>query len=94
MYGREVTVEGRVLEVISKDKVLLLGLDETTRAPFQVVIFNKLREKMTAELGADPAEYYRGKKVRVHGTVSRFRGPQVELQNPQQLKVVVDSAAR
>lgn len=86
MYGREVTVEGRVLEVIEKEKVLLLGLDEAERAPFQVVIFKKMREKLTTEQGKDPAALYRGRKVRVHGAVTRFKGPQVEIQNAKQLK--------
>ncbi|MEW5855074.1 MAG: phospholipase D-like domain-containing protein [Myxococcota bacterium] len=87
LYGREVTVEGRVLEVIEKPKVLLLGLDKPKDADFQVVIFNKLREKMKAQ-GADPAASFNGRKVRVKGTVSRFKGPQIEIQNPGQITLV------
>jgi hypothetical protein len=87
LYGRRVSVEGRVLEVVEKEKVLILGLDKMKGADFQVVVFNKLREKMTAA-GGDPAVIWKGKKIRVSGTVSRFKGPQIELQDPQQVKVV------
>jgi phosphatidylserine/phosphatidylglycerophosphate/cardiolipin synthase-like enzyme len=87
MYGREVTVTGRVLEVIEKEKVLILGLDKMKGADFQVVIFKKMRERMTAK-GGDPAETLRGKVVKVRGTVSRFKGPQIEVQNPGQVTVV------
>lgn len=87
LYGRRVTVEGRVLQVIEKEKVLLLGLDKLEDADFQVVVFKKLREKMTTE-GKDPAVVWKGKKIRVSGTITRFKGPQVELQNPTQVTVM------
>ncbi|MBI5494824.1 MAG: hypothetical protein HY904_07325 [Deltaproteobacteria bacterium] len=87
LYGRQVTVEGRVMEVVEKEKVLLLGLDKPKDPDFQLVFFKKQREKLKAA-GADPAVVYPGKKVRVRGTITRYKGPQIEVQDPKQVTVV------
>ena len=90
LYGREMNVEGRVLEVMEKGKVLVLGLDKPDGAVFEVVFFNKMRERYKQETGKDPVEALRGRRVVVRGTISRFHGPQIQIQKSGQIRVLGD----
>ncbi len=56
---------------------------------FTVVIDQKALEKFKKDKVEDPAAHFKGKTIRVTGTVTLFREhPQIKVEDPKQIRVV------
>ena len=82
--GRKVTVEGSIVGGNDIGAILFLNFSRN-RGDFYCVIFKSDKNKFPDE----PHRHYRGKKVRVTGTINKHKGkPQMILRDPKQIQVV------
>lgn len=82
--GREVTVEGRVVDTYRSDKVIILNFGPR-RDDFKVVIFERNWDRWPAS----PDELYHGRTLRVRGMVQEYESaPEIVVERPQQVELV------
>lgn len=88
--GQSVTIEGEVtgirfLEDSDRKPVFLNFGEPFPKHTFTVVIFGKDRGKFAEP----PEKQFEGKRVRVRGTIERYRGkPQIVVEDPAQIEIV------
>jgi endonuclease/exonuclease/phosphatase family metal-dependent hydrolase len=85
MVGQVAFVFGKVIDVHTSGRITFINFDERRPARFAGVIFTENLKNFSRP----PAELYRGKLVRILGTVSTFRNaPQVVITTPDQIEVL------
>ena len=97
--GEFLTVEGKIVETHNSGKACFLNFHPEWRSSFTAVIFARSfaafppdrRSEPSGTPGADPEDYYRGKRVRVTGMIREYRGkPEIILSSPDQIEVLAD----
>jgi DNA/RNA endonuclease YhcR with UshA esterase domain len=88
--NEKVTVEMEVKSTGGKDAVYLnTETDYKDAKNFTIFIPDSAREKFKKAKVEDPKTYYKGKTIRVTGTVALFREkPQIKVGDPSQIEVV------
>ncbi|MBM3889560.1 MAG: hypothetical protein FJ388_10585 [Verrucomicrobia bacterium] len=90
VIGQRATVEGTVVATHRTEKVCNLNFSPNWRKDFSAVIFAGSFSKWQGDIEGQ----YRGKKVRVTGTVTEYQGrPQIVVSEPSQIEVVKEPAA-
>ena len=90
VIGQRATVEGMVVATHRTEKVCTLNFSANWKTDFSAVIF----ARSFSQWPGDIEEAYRGKKVRVTGTVTEYQGrPQIVVAEPSQIEVVKEPAA-
>lgn len=87
LKGKEATVEGKVFQVFvpKGDGLAVFNMGSDFKKCFSVVVRSKSFEKFG---GLEKLKEYKGKSIRVEGTVSIYRDlPQIEVSVPSQLSV-------
>jgi endonuclease/exonuclease/phosphatase family metal-dependent hydrolase len=85
MVGQVALVCGKVVDVHTAGRVTFINFDDRRPARFAGVIFSENLNSFSRP----PAEMYRGKLVRILGSVSTFRNaPQVVITTPDQIEVL------
>jgi hypothetical protein len=90
VIGRRATVEGTIVAARKTERVCNLNFSANWRTDFSAVIFARHFSKWPEDIeGA-----YRGRKVRITGTVTEYQGhPQIVVEAPSQIEVVAETAA-
>jgi DNA/RNA endonuclease YhcR with UshA esterase domain len=78
--GRRITVEGTVVRAKRSGKAVFLNFHDNWKRYLTVVLFTG----RPAGVAGDPASHYTGRRIRVRGTVKRYKG---------RLEIAVESAA-
>jgi endonuclease YncB( thermonuclease family) len=79
-------LEGKVLHVGMNDGRVFLDFGEDYRRDFTAIIAPDDRKTFRA-MGIDPRDY-RGKRIRLRGTVQIYKGPEIEIANPAQIELL------
>lgn len=87
VIGREAVIVGRVAATNVSDRRVQLRFADEVRPPFTAVIFKKVEPEFVAK-GMAPASAFQGREVRVKGKVTTYRGPEVILEDPEQIEIV------
>ncbi len=88
--GQEITVEGDIVHTYDSGKVTFLNFDEDYRNTLTLVIFPSLYDQFPQK----PADYFKGKQVRVTGQVKMYEGsPEIVIEDPAQIQVVGDDVS-
>ncbi len=87
VIGREAVIIGRVAATNVNEHRIQLRFADEKRPPFTAVIFASNEAKFTAK-GLSPATAFQGHEVKVRGPVTTYRGPEVVLQNPEQIEIL------
>ncbi len=84
--GGPITVEGTIVDTYQvRDVVCRLNFTKDFRGKFYVALFTSATEQMSVP----PAEYFKGKTIRVTGLVTMFKDqPTLEVRDAKQLEVV------
>ncbi|MCC7073544.1 MAG: hypothetical protein IT383_19705, partial [Deltaproteobacteria bacterium] len=84
VIGREAVIVGRVAATNVSDRRVQLRFADEARPPFTAVIFKKVEPEFVAK-GMAPASAFQGREVRVKGKVTTYRGPEMILEDPEQI---------
>ena len=80
-------VEGRVLDTYKTAKCVFLNFGNDYKTDFTVVIFkNSLAEFYN--IGIDPVDFYKHKKIAVNGRIKEYNGPEIIANSPYQIEVI------
>jgi DNA/RNA endonuclease YhcR with UshA esterase domain len=85
------TVDWKVQSTGKTRTLVFLNSEENYRDAknFTVVLFEKAIAGLKKNQIDDPAAYYKGKTIRVTGTVTLYNDrPQIKVEDPQQIRVV------
>ncbi len=81
-------VEGRVRDTYRGEKVIRLNFGPDWRRDFHVTIFLNMLDRFKSQ-GISPTSYYKGKRVRVSGSIKEFDGcPEIAITDPSQIEVL------
>lgn len=84
-YGKKVVIEGEVSATYRSAAVCFLNFNADYNKDFFAVIPSSAFEQFPP----GPETYYKGKRVRITGTVREYRGrPQILLESPKQIEIV------
>ena len=86
LNGEAITVEGTIVDTYQvRDVVCRLNFDKQWQGKFYIAVF----KSAYAGLPEPAAEYYRGKRLRVHGEVTMHRNqPNIEVRDLAQIHIV------
>jgi len=85
--GKQITVEGVIVDTKNSNKSCFLNFSKT-RDSFYVVVF----EPALTGYDVAPAEKFRGKKIRVSGTVTQYKErPQIQVKQTTQIVIVEET---
>ncbi|HEY4221736.1 MAG TPA: phospholipase D-like domain-containing protein, partial [Myxococcota bacterium] len=87
VIGRDAVIVGNVLITDVNDHRIQLRFADEKRPPFTAVIFQKNEALFTAK-GLSPSTAFQSHEVRVHGPVTMFRGPEIVINNPDQIEII------
>ena len=98
IWSLDLAIDSREASKFIGERKMVSGLIKRSRSTaktirlamggLNVIIFKKELELFTKE-GIDPAQYYRGKKVKVFGLIKEYEGqPEIIVSNPWQMEVV------
>ncbi|MER2598546.1 MAG: phospholipase D-like domain-containing protein [Caldilineales bacterium] len=88
--GREVVVEGSVIDSYKSDSVIFLNFS-TARDEFKAVIFRR----DWPQWPQSPDQWFLGQRVRIRGEVVLYEGaPEIIINDPAQIEIVGQSAGR
>ena len=93
--GKEVAVEGRVSESSwsASGKVMQVKFAEAKDTQFMAAVFIKSRAALDKAFGGDMSQAISGKRVRVIGTVTEYKGkPEIVIEKASQLEILADGA--
>ncbi|MEA1928982.1 MAG: hypothetical protein U9N73_12320, partial [Candidatus Auribacterota bacterium] len=91
--GQVQTVEGEVRSVYPGKQCISLNFGDDYRTDFTIAIFpNQLDNFRKMEI--DPVHDYLGKKVRVCGLIKEYNGPEIVVERPEEIEVVVEEETR
>jgi len=85
--GELAEVEGRVVKILEKEKVIVLYFGQGKKDDFKVAIFKKDLKYFLAR-GIEPRKYYAGKKVKVYGKIKNYFGPEIVVSHPAQIEMI------
>jgi len=87
--GQRATVEGAVVATHKTEKICSLNFSANWKTDFSAVIFARSFSKWQGDI----EERYRGRKVRVTGTVTEYQNrPQIVVTDPAQIEIVGQSS--
>jgi hypothetical protein len=90
VIGQRATVEGTIVATRKTEKVCNLNFSANWRTDFSAVIFAGSFSKWPEDIEG----LYRGRKVRITGTVTEYQDrPQIIVSEPPQIEVVKETAA-
>jgi micrococcal nuclease len=82
--GQKKTVEGIIVRTHKSSKAIFLDFHDPWQGYFYAVIF----KDDWGNFAFDPAEYYKGKEVRVTGVIKMYQGsPEIIVESPSQIEV-------
>lgn len=84
-YGKIVTIEGKIVLTKNIGRICFLNFDPDYRNTFTAVI----KRDNYSHFPKDPENFYRGKKVRVTGTIRKWKGaPEMILSTAEEIEVI------
>lgn len=84
-YGRKVVIEGEVSATYRSEGVCFLNFNPDYNKDFFAVI----PSSAFLQFPPDPETFYKGKRVRITGTVKEYRGrPQILMDSPKQIEII------
>ncbi len=87
--GRFKVVEGKVKNVYSSKKILILNFSKTYKNSFKVVIFKNNFPAFLKKGLFSLEDYYRNKKVRIFGLIKEYKGsPEIIVYDPSQIEII------
>ena len=90
VIGQRATVEGMIAATHKTEKICNLNFSSNWKTDFSVVIFARSFSKWRGDI----EEQYRGKKVRITGTVTEYQSrPQIIVTDPSQIEIVKELTA-
>lgn len=82
--AKNVIVEGKIVNTAATDSVNYLNFSHNYNSTLSIVIFNQNLNKFAYQ----PAEYIKGKKIKVFGTVELYQGsPQIVVDDPHDILI-------
>ena len=94
--GKEVAVEGQVSDAAwsASGKVMQIKFAEAKDTQFMAAVFVKSRATLDQAFGGDMSKAISGKRVRVIGTVTEYKGkPEIKIEKADQLEILADGGA-
>lgn len=87
VIGKDAVIEGVVVATNVSDRRIQLRFADEVRPPFTGVIFMANVERFKAK-GLDPTRAFQGRLVRVKGDVKVYRGPEIVINDPNQIEII------
>jgi len=90
--GQIQAVEGVVRTVYPGEQCISLNFGDDYRTDFTIAIFPNQLDNFR-KMNIDPVRDYLGKRVKVCGLIKEYNGPEIVVERPEEIEVLVEEAA-